>query len=128
MGRLGDGWVTLAPTLERFAAARARSIDMPDEHGRAGNVRLALSIATFNIQADGDRAKGEGWKWMERFFEQPVRSSATISLFLARATECVRLLKGYAAAGLTAIIARIASDDVGEQSRILLNETQTAIG
>jgi hypothetical protein len=34
----------------------------------------------------------------------------------------VSLLKDYAAAGLTTIIARIASDDPREQSRILLNE------
>jgi hypothetical protein len=31
-------------------------------------------------------------------------------------------LKGYADAGLTAIIARIASDDMPAQARLLLNE------
>jgi hypothetical protein len=36
--------------------------------------------------------------------------------------ECGRLLKGYQAAGLTAVIARVASDDVREQSRMLLND------
>jgi hypothetical protein len=34
----------------------------------------------------------------------------------------VRLLNDYAAAGLTTVIARIASDDAREQSRMLLNE------
>ena len=80
------------------------------------------SYATFNIQVDGDRAKDEGWKWMERFFEQPREKLSYHFTIFDTPTECVRLLKGYAAAGLTTIIARIASDDVGEQSRILLNE------
>jgi len=34
----------------------------------------------------------------------------------------VSLLKGYVEAGLTAIIARIASDDVRGQASLLLNE------
>jgi len=34
------------------------------------------------------------------------------------------VLKDYAAAGLTTIIARIASDDPREQSRILLDEVK----
>jgi alkanesulfonate monooxygenase SsuD/methylene tetrahydromethanopterin reductase-like flavin-dependent oxidoreductase (luciferase family) len=122
VGRLGDGWVTLAPTLERFAAARSKIDRYADEYGRAGKCPAAALYATFNIQVDGDRAKGEGWKWMERFFEQPREKLSYHFTIFDTPTECVRLLKGYAAAGLTTIIARIASDDVGEQSRILLNE------
>jgi len=97
VGRLGDGWVTLAPTLERFTAARGKI----DQYARA---------------------KDEGWKWMERFFEQPREKLGHHFTIFGTADECVRLLSGYAAAGLTAIIARIASDDVGAQSSLLLND------
>ena len=59
---------------------------------------------------------------MERFFEQPREKLGHHFTIFGTADECVHLLKGYAAAGLTAIIARIASDDVRAQSHILLNE------
>ena len=36
--------------------------------------------------------------------------------------ECAGMLKGYAEAGLTTIIARIASDDVRGQAQLLLND------
>src|SRR4029434_7659631 len=38
VGRLGDGWVTLAPTLERFVAARHKIDQYAQEHGRVGRV------------------------------------------------------------------------------------------
>ena len=36
VARLGDGWVTLAPTLDRFAAARHKIDQYAREHGRVG--------------------------------------------------------------------------------------------
>ena len=122
VGRLGDGWVTLAPTLERFAAARRKIDQYAREHGRAGKCRPIALFAAFNIQTDGERARDEGWQWMERFFEQPKERLGHFFAIFGTPEECARLLKGYAAAGLTAIIARIASDDMSSQARLLLNE------
>jgi alkanesulfonate monooxygenase SsuD/methylene tetrahydromethanopterin reductase-like flavin-dependent oxidoreductase (luciferase family) len=122
VGRLGDGWVTLAPTLERFAAARRKIDQYAREHGRAGKCRPTALFAAFNIQTDGERATDEGWHWMERFFEQPKEKLSHFFTIFGTPEECARLLKGYAAAGLTAIIARIASDDTPSQARLLLNE------
>jgi alkanesulfonate monooxygenase SsuD/methylene tetrahydromethanopterin reductase-like flavin-dependent oxidoreductase (luciferase family) len=122
VGRLGDGWVTLAPTLERFSAARGRIDRYAAEHGRADRCRTSALYVSFNLQTDGERAKTEGWRWMEKFFGQPREKLAHFFTVFATPKGCVRLLKDYAAAGLTTIIARIASDDPREQSRILLNE------
>jgi alkanesulfonate monooxygenase SsuD/methylene tetrahydromethanopterin reductase-like flavin-dependent oxidoreductase (luciferase family) len=122
VGRLGDGWVTLAPTLERFAAARQKIDQYAREHGGAGKCRPTALFAAFNIQTDGERARDEGWQWMERFFEQPKEKLGHFFAIFGTPEECARLLKGYAAAGLTAIIARIASDDMPSQARLLLNE------
>src|SRR5512147_439474 len=108
VGRLGDGWVTLAPTLERFAAARRKIDQYAQEHGRLGKCQPSALFAAFNIQADGDRARDEGWQWMERFFEQPREKLAHFLTIFGTPQECASLLKGYADAGLTAIIARIA--------------------
>ena len=123
VARLGDGWVTLGAHVgEICRGTAARSINMLGNRIAPGSVRRARLYATFNIQTDGDRAKDEGWQWMERFFEQPREKLSYHFTIFGTADECVRLLKGYAAAGLTTIIARIASDDVRAQSRILLNE------
>ncbi len=122
VARFGDGWVTLAPTLERFTAARHKIDDYAREYGRAGKCSTSALYASFNIQSDGARAQDEGWRWMERFFGQPRQKLGHFFTIFGTADECARLLKGYAAAGLTTIIARIASDHVREQSLILLNE------
>jgi alkanesulfonate monooxygenase SsuD/methylene tetrahydromethanopterin reductase-like flavin-dependent oxidoreductase (luciferase family) len=122
VGRLGDGWVTLASTLERFSAARRKIDQYAAEHGRADRCRTSALYVAFNLQTDGERAKTEGWRWMENFFGQSRERLAHFFTVFGTPEECVRLLKDYAAAGLTTIIARIASDDPREQSRILLNE------
>jgi len=122
VGRLGDGWVTLAPNLERFSAARRKIEDYAAEHDRADRCRTSALYVAFNLHSDGARARAEGWRWMERFFGQPREKLAHFFAIFGTPAECVRLLNDYAAAGLTTVIARIASDDVREQSRMLLNE------
>jgi alkanesulfonate monooxygenase SsuD/methylene tetrahydromethanopterin reductase-like flavin-dependent oxidoreductase (luciferase family) len=127
VARLGDGWVTLAPTLERFTAARHKIDQYAREQGRSGQCPVSALYATFNIQTDSDRARDEGWAWMERFFEQSRAKLGHHFTIFATPDECARLLKGYAEAGLTTIIARIASDDVCAQARLLLNEIKARL-
>jgi len=122
VGRLGDGWVTLASTSEKFTAARQKVDRYAEEHGRTGKCPVSALYATFNIQGDGEQAKDEGWKWMVNFFQQPKERISYHFTIFGTPEECVSLLKGYAKAGLTTIIARIASDDVTAQARLLLNE------
>jgi alkanesulfonate monooxygenase SsuD/methylene tetrahydromethanopterin reductase-like flavin-dependent oxidoreductase (luciferase family) len=122
VARLGDGWVTLAPTLERFAAARHKIDQYAEAHGRVEKCPVAALYAAFNIQTDGDGARAEGWQWMERFFEQPKEKLGHHFAIFGTPRECASLLKGYADAGLNTIIARIASDDLSGQAHLLLNE------
>jgi alkanesulfonate monooxygenase SsuD/methylene tetrahydromethanopterin reductase-like flavin-dependent oxidoreductase (luciferase family) len=122
VARLGDGWVTLAPTLERFSATRQKIDQYAQEYGRAGKCRPTALFAALNIQTDGARARDEGWQWMERFFGQPKEKLGHFLTIFDTPRECVSLLKDYADAGLTAIIARIASDDLRGQGNLLLNE------
>ncbi|HYA28482.1 MAG TPA: hypothetical protein VEI95_06655, partial [Acidobacteriota bacterium] len=118
----GDGWVTLAPTLERFTGARKKIDEYAATYGRAGKVIETALYATFNILDNVDRAKEEGWQWMEKFFGEPRAKLGHHFTIFASREECVRLLKGYVGAGLTTIIARIASDDVRGQAHMLLDE------
>jgi alkanesulfonate monooxygenase SsuD/methylene tetrahydromethanopterin reductase-like flavin-dependent oxidoreductase (luciferase family) len=122
VGRLGDGWVTLAPTSEIFSAARRKIDHYAEANGRAGKCPVSALYATFNVQSDGERARGEGWQWMERFFEQPREKLGYHCTIFGTPAECVRLLNGYVDTGLTTVIARIASEDVRSQASFLLNE------
>lgn len=122
VARLGDGWVTLAPTLERFTGARVKIAEHAESYGRVGKLRESALYVTFNICEDAERAKQEGWQWMESFFDTPRTKLGHFFTIFSTPEECVGLLKGYIDAGLTTIIARIASDNVPEQARMLLHK------
>ncbi len=122
VARLGDGWVTLAPTLERFAAARSKIHSYAKEFGRDGQLGETALYVTFNICDDAENAKEEGWRWMENFFDTPRSRLGHFFTIFATPEQCVRILKGYVDAGLTTIIARIASNDVRGQANILLEQ------
>jgi alkanesulfonate monooxygenase SsuD/methylene tetrahydromethanopterin reductase-like flavin-dependent oxidoreductase (luciferase family) len=122
VARLGDGWVTLAPNVERFGATRRRIDRYALEYGRSGQIPVSALYVAFNIQTDGEKARIEGWQWMERFFGQPRDKLAHFFAVFGTPADCAALLNGYLRAGLTTIIARIASDDVPEQARMLLQE------
>ena len=80
----------------------------------------------FKLTATERKIKdGSGWKV---FSSNREKSSVTISRSSALPEIVLHLLKGYAEAGLTAIIARIASDDVRAQSHIAVKRDQAAIG
>jgi len=121
-GRSGDGWVTLAHTAEQFAAARRKIDQYAKEHNRAGACPVSALYATFHIDRDGERARREGWRWMENFFQKPREKISYHFTIFGTPEECAVKLKGYPEAGLTTIIARIASDDVRGQAQLLLNE------
>jgi alkanesulfonate monooxygenase SsuD/methylene tetrahydromethanopterin reductase-like flavin-dependent oxidoreductase (luciferase family) len=91
VGRLGDGWVTLAPTLEKFITARQKVDRYAEEHGRTGKCPVSALYATFNLQSDGDRARDEGWKMDGEFFSATQRKNQ-LSLHHFRYARRVREL------------------------------------
>jgi len=65
---------------------------------------------------------------MVNFFQQPKEKISYHFTIFGTPEECVSLLKGYAKAGLTTIIARIASDDMTAQARLLSNDIKPQLG
>jgi alkanesulfonate monooxygenase SsuD/methylene tetrahydromethanopterin reductase-like flavin-dependent oxidoreductase (luciferase family) len=65
---------------------------------------------------------------MMNFFQQPKEKISYHFTIFGTPEECVRLLEGYVEAGLTTIIARIASDDVTAQAQLLSNEIKPQLG
>lgn len=127
VARLGDGWVTLAPTLERFTGARAKIDDYAKDYGRAGKLGATALYATFHLAHDRAQAQEAGWRWMENFFAEPRAKLGHHFTIFTTPEDCAALLRGYAAAGLTDIVARIAADDARGQAELLLGPVKAKL-
>ncbi len=121
VARLGDGWITTAATLDKFITCRKKIDAYAQEYGRAGKVSPSALYATFNLNTNGNTAREEGWTWMENFFRQPRARLRHFTIF-GTPEECAQILRGYVDAGLTAIVARLASPDLRGQMQLFLNE------
>ena len=121
---LGDGWFTVAPTLESYAARRQKI----DRFARAGGRELknfsSALFATFHLSSGGKRAEAEGWTLAEGYFHQPRAELRHLSPFFGTPEECAEKLQGYVDAGLNAVVARFVAPDVAGQTRMLLNEVK----
>jgi alkanesulfonate monooxygenase SsuD/methylene tetrahydromethanopterin reductase-like flavin-dependent oxidoreductase (luciferase family) len=129
VARLSDGWLSTGPTPEAFAADRKLIDDFARAYGRAPE-ELAPSIlyAALRIEENGVRAREDGWAWMETFFGRPrARLEGTYTPIFGTAAECTAILRAYVAAGMTGIIARIASDEAEAQTEILLGKVKPAL-
>ncbi len=128
VARLGDGWISTGPTPASFADGRARIADYAREYNRAAPVAPALLFAAFRIGPDGEAAREEGWAWMESFFRRPRANLAgSFTPIFGTAAECAAELRRYAEAGMTGVIARIASDDVAGQTASLFGAVKPAL-
>jgi alkanesulfonate monooxygenase SsuD/methylene tetrahydromethanopterin reductase-like flavin-dependent oxidoreductase (luciferase family) len=122
VARLGDGWFTTAPSLEKFKMGREKIEAYARDCGRAGVELPSALYASFNLNRDGDRARGEGWAWMEEFFRQPRSQLAHHFVLFGTPAQCADVLGPYVDAGLGAIVARMASSDQKAQMRLMLEE------
>jgi len=123
-------WLATGPTPEAFAASR-RAIDgYAAEYGRtSGELAPSLLFAAVRLDTNGERAREDGWAWMEAFFQRPrARLEGTYTPIFGTVAECAALLGRYAAAGMTGVIARIASDDLAAQTELLLDAVKPALG
>jgi len=121
VARLGDGWITTAATLDKFITTRQKIDAYAQEYGRTGKVSPTVLYATFNLNANGNAAREEGWRWMEDFFREPRAKLRHFTIF-GTPEECAQILQGYVDAGLTAIVARLASPDLRGQMQLFLKE------
>jgi len=129
VARLADGWLSIGPTPEAFAANR-RAIDgyAAEYHRASRDLAPSILFAAFRLDENGDRARDDGWAWMESFFQRPrQRLEGTYTPIFGTVAECTATLRSYAAAGMTGVIARIASDELAAQSELLLNAVRPGL-
>ena len=124
VARLGDGWFTVAQTLEKYAARRKKIEGFAREAGRKVKDIPSALFATFHLQEDAEKAEQEGWVLAESYYRQPRSALYHLSPFFGTPEECARRLQGYIDAGLTSVVARFVSPDVAGQTRLLLNEVK----
>jgi probable F420-dependent oxidoreductase len=124
VARLGDGWFTVAPTLEKYAARRQKIERFGGDAGRdVKNIPSAL-FATFHLHPDARKAEEEGWALAENYFRQPRAQLPHLSPFFDTPETCARKLQGYVDAGLTSVVARFVAPDIAGQTKLLLNEVR----
>jgi probable F420-dependent oxidoreductase len=124
VARLGDGWFTVAHTLEEYVRRRRRIEVFSRELGRDPSAMPSALFATFHLLRDVQRAEREGWDLAERYFRQPRSALSHLSPFFETPEECARKLQKYLDSGVTAIVARLVSPDISEQMRLLLTEVK----
>ena len=124
VARLGDGWFTVAHSFEEYVARR-RKIDLfARELGREASAMPSALFATFHLNPNADEAEEEGWDLAVRYFRQPRSALSHLSPFFDTPEGCARKLQKYLDGGVTAIVARLISPNVIEQTRLLLTEVK----
>jgi alkanesulfonate monooxygenase SsuD/methylene tetrahydromethanopterin reductase-like flavin-dependent oxidoreductase (luciferase family) len=125
VARLADGWFTSGSRpVEKFAINRNKIQAYAEAYGRR-NWHVPSGIyATFNVNTDRDKAVEEGWKWAVEFFRQPKANLDHLFTIFGTPDDCVQLLQRYVDAGLTLIVARLASPDAERQMRLLIDEVK----
>jgi alkanesulfonate monooxygenase SsuD/methylene tetrahydromethanopterin reductase-like flavin-dependent oxidoreductase (luciferase family) len=125
--RLGDGWITNAGSLEIFTSSLSVIEAHRPNSTRSGAPYPIALYASVHLDGDGDRARSQGWAWMEDFFRQPrAKLSHHLAIF-GTPGECAEILRGYIEAGLTAIICRFASEDQHTQMHRCLHELKPRV-
>lgn len=124
VARLGDGWFTVAPTPEIFAARRAKIDAFARELGRDLTNFPSILFAMFHLSDSPAGAEVEGWNLAESYYRQPRTQLKHLSPFFGTPKQCADKLQKYVAAGLTGVVARFVAPDIEVQMRLLLNEVK----
>jgi probable F420-dependent oxidoreductase len=124
VARLGDGWFTVAPTPELFAARRAKIKSFARDLGGDLKNFPSTLFATFHLHSSRGKAEEKGWSLAESYYRQPRGELRHLSPFFGTPKECAEKLQKYIAGGLTGVVARFVAPDVEVQMRLLLNEVK----
>jgi alkanesulfonate monooxygenase SsuD/methylene tetrahydromethanopterin reductase-like flavin-dependent oxidoreductase (luciferase family) len=124
VARLGDGWFTTAPTLEKFIADRQKILSCAKQYGRNLESMPSALYVTLNVNSDGERGREGGWAWMEHFFRQPRSKLVHHTAIFGSPENCAKVLQGYIDTGLTSVVVRLASSDIRQQMRLLIEEVK----
>jgi probable F420-dependent oxidoreductase len=124
VARLGDGWFTVAHTVEALIARRRKIDGYLEEYKRRNAAMPAALFATFHLASNGERAQEEGWRLTEEYFRQPRTKLRHLAPFFGTPEDCARQLQPYVDAGLTTIVARVVTREPSAQMQLLLGELQ----
>ncbi len=121
VARLGDGWFTVAHTLEEFIARRQKIDQYAKEYGRDRKKIPSNLFATFHLSENGANAEKEGWSLAERYFRQPRSKLGHLSPFFGTPEACARKLQAFIDGGLSGVVARFVAQDAHPQMRLLID-------
>ena len=120
-GRYGDGWFTTAKDPGVFAEYRRKVDGYAREAGREGAVDKTALFATFHLDLDGDKALEDAERHLSAYFGNHHQSGASAGFF-GSPLEIAARLQTMVDGGLTSVVARIISNDLAGQAKLLLGE------
>ena len=120
-GRYGDGWFTTAKDPAVFAAYRSKVDDYAREAGREGAVDRTSLFAAFHLDPDSNKAREDADRHLTAYFGGHHQTGASAGFF-GSPSEIAGRLQTMVDGGLTSVVARIISNDLEGQAKLLLGE------
>lgn len=122
VARLGDGWLTNAPTPTAFAALRERVLDAARALGRRFETLPCALYANLHIDEDRERALRGSQAFFDAYYGiRSTREAIEGAVALGPAEDCAERLRGFAEAGASDLLLRFCARDPHEQLRRCLD-------
>ncbi len=120
---LGDAWITNIPSLPVFKESWEKVQQHSAEIKRDPNQIECCLYLTINVSPDGPRAEKEGEEFLTAYYHKPIEViSKELVVKCGSSDEVVKCIKGYADAGVTTFILRLAAKDQLRQLRVCTEE------
>ena len=120
---LGDAWITNIPSLQVFKESWEKVQNYAGEIKRDPNTIERCLYLTINVSPDGPKAEKEGEEFLTAYYHKPIEViSKELVVKCGSSDEVARFIKGYADAGVTTFILRLAAKDQLGQLRVCTEE------
>ena len=120
---LGDAWITNIPSLPVFKESWEKVQKYAGEIKRDPNSIERCLYLTINVSPDGPKAEKEGEEFLTAYYHKSIDViSRELVVKCGSSDEVAKFIKGYADAGVTTFILRLAAKDQMGQHRVCTEE------
>ena len=120
---LGDAWITNIPSLPVFKESWEKVQKYAGEIKRDPKSIERCLYLTINVSPDGPKAEKEGEEFLTAYYHKPIEViSRELVVKCGSSDEVAKFIKGYADAGVTTFILRLAAKDQMGQLRVCTGE------
>jgi probable F420-dependent oxidoreductase len=123
VGTLGDAWITNVTTLDVYRQCWEQIAAAAEVAGRDPQQIHQCLYLTVNVHPDGDKARQEGGRFLESYYNKPASSVAEdLVCQFGSPDDVLERINGYVELGTRTVIIRFAAPDQLEQLEICSKE------